>query len=74
MAKVLLETQKRKEDKSKLFSGWMGEHKYKLNDVARILGCERKKAKRIYDDPERLTILELRALKMTDEERIALTR
>ena len=74
MAKVVFETQKRIADKKGLLMDWKARNHYQNADLARIWGCSSSTTSRFLQNPEKLTVEIIRRMKLTESERIRLTK
>lgn len=75
MAKVVFNTEKRIANKCGLLADWKTRNRYSVDDCARVWHCCKRKASDLLKHcPEELTVAQVRDMKLTEEERIRLTK
>jgi len=74
MASMVFETQMRMADKAGLLADWKKRNRYRITDVERILNCGQTKAYELLKNPEKLSVAEIRRMRLTDEEKLRLLK
>ena len=75
MAKIRFNTDKRTANKCGLLADWKTRNRYSVEDCARLWGCcERTAADLLNKYPERLRIEQIRKMKLSEDERVRLTK